>query len=250
MSPLRSLLADNPGPFTHEGTRTYIRGRRQVVVIDPGPDLPAHVDAVVRTVAHADRVTLALTHGHGDHAGGLETLLDALPAAEVAGAGHRLARPLSDGDTLESDAGSLIALHTPGHTRDHLAFHWPEASSLFAGDMVLGVGDTTWVAEYSGCVADYLASLTRLEGLPLERVYPAHGPDQSDPPSLWARYRAHREQRIEQVRDALAEDPDAPLGAILERVYGEAVPPNLRGAAERSLQALVDHVTAHPAARP
>jgi glyoxylase-like metal-dependent hydrolase (beta-lactamase superfamily II) len=250
VNPLRSLLADNPGPFTHEGTRTYILGHREVAIVDPGPDLSDHVRAVVRLVDTAERVTVVLTHGHGDHAGAVDSLMVALPQASVVGAGHRAARPLSHGDRVPTDVGDLEAIHTPGHTRDHLAFHWLEGRALFAGDMVLGVGDTTWVAEYPGCVADYLESLSRLEALPLERVHPAHGPDQSDPVALWRRYRSHREGRIVAVRRVLSREPGAGATAILERVYGDTVPAGLVGAAVASVAALAEYVRTHPGGSP
>lgn len=250
MNPLRSLLADNPGPFTQEGTRTYILGHRRVAVVDPGPDLSDHVRAVVRSVEEAEEVTVLLTHGHRDHAGAVDALLEALPGASVVGSGHAAARPLADGEVVETDGGLLVAVATPGHTRDHLAFHWPRARALFAGDMVLGEGDTTWVAEYPGCVADWLASLGRLEEMGLERIHPAHGPDAEDPAALFRRFRAHREARIAAVREALEGRPGASLDAVLKQVYGDLIPPDLLGAARESLQALVEYVEAHPEGLP
>lgn len=250
MKPLRSVLADNPGPFTHEGTRTHILGRRRVAIVDPGPDLPEHVRAVAGEVVEAERVTVLLTHGHRDHAGAVESLRRLVPHAEVAGSGHSAARPLLEGETVDTDAGPLITRTTPGHTADHLVFHWPAGRALFAGDMVLGVGDTTWVAEYPGCVSDWLASLARLEALPLDTVHPAHGPDVHDPPALWARYRAHREGRITRVREALGAAPGASLEELLDRVYGDTVPAGLRGAALESLKALVEYVESRPGGNP
>lgn len=250
MKPLRTVLATNPGPFTHEGTRTHLVGRRRVAVVDPGPDNPGHLDALAREVADAEGVTILLTHGHRDHAGGVDGLLARVPEAQVMGAGHPVARPLADGEAVGTDAGALVALATPGHTRDHLAFYWPDARALFPGDMVLGVGDTTWVAEYPGCVADWLASLARLETLPLETIHPAHGPDDHDPAALFRRYRAHREARIARVREVMARHPGAGPEALLGGVYGDTVPPDLQGAALASLKALVRYVESHPGGVP
>lgn len=254
MNPLRSVLADNPGPFTLEGTRTYILGQGNVAVIDPGPDLPSHVRAVARSVQAAERVTVVLTHGHGDHAGGTDALEAALADAghdvRLVGAGHPGAQALAEGESVVTDAGALVAVHTPGHAREHLCLHWPDGEALFAGDMVLGRGDTTWVAEYPGCVADYLASLSKLEALPLSRVLPAHGPEIDDPGDLWRRYRAHREDRIAAVRAAMVGRPGATREQILETVYGDTVPAGLAGAALQSLGALVEYVEAHPGATP
>lgn len=247
MTALRSILADNPGPFTLEGTRTHILGRRQVAIVDPGPAVEAHVRAVALAVVEAEEVTVLLTHGHGDHSGGVDLLLDALAGSSgpirVRGSGHRRAEPLDAGTRVSTDAGELVTILTPGHSRDHLAFHWPDGRALFAGDMVLGRGDTTWVAEYPGCVADYLDSLTRLEAMELDTIHPAHGPDLSDPRDALSRYRAHREARIERVRQILAEDPQMTARRVLDRVYGSGIPSGLIGAALASAEALVEHVT-------
>ena len=146
-----------------------------------------------------------------------------------------------------TDEGALVAVPTPGHTRDHLCYHWPERAALFAGDLVLGQGDTTWVGEYPGCVADYLGSLDRVEALPLDRVYPTHGPDIENPAAAWAAYRHHRLDRVRQVREALEDMPEATVTELVDRVYGPAVPEGLGGAALASLEALVEHArTPHP----
>ncbi len=225
--------------------------------MDPGPDLPRHVRAVVREVEGAETVRILLTHGHADHAGAVDALLAALPGTQVLGAGHPAAEALEEGAEVSTDDGALVALWTPGHTEDHLCFHWPERAALFAGDLVLGMGDTTWVGEYPGCVEDYLASLDRVAALPLDRIHPAHGPDLHDPGATWRAYRGHREARIRQVREALEElgewgagDPlpsgerarPVTLDALMIRVYGTEVPAGLQGAARASLEALVEYV--------
>ena len=251
MAPLRSILADNPGPFTLEGTRTFILGRRNVAVLDPGPDLQPHLQALAAAVVDAEEVTVVLTHGHGDHAGGVDGLRELLAAAgrrdvPVRGAGHPAATPLGEGEAVETDAGILVTMATPGHTRDHLAFHWPEGDALFAGDIVLGAGETTWVGEYPGCVADYLATLDRLERLSVGTVHPTHGPDIHDVPGVWRRFRAHREERIRQVRALVGGGRGWREDEILEAVYGDAVPAGLAGAALASLRALMEYVGKHP----
>lgn len=239
---IRWLLAANPGPFTLDGTRTYILGTEQVAVVDPGPDVEEHVRALLSLVEDAATVTLVLTHGHGDHAGAVNGIRERLGEVPVVGAGHPAARPLKPGEGVHTDAGVLLPVATPGHTPDHLAFHWPEARALFSGDHVLGRGDTTWVADYPGCVADYLSSLERLRELPLDVIYPGHGPPIRDPVQALDRFEAHRRGRIAAVRDALVAQPDASPDTLYRAVYGDTVPAGLESAAHRSLAALREYV--------
>jgi glyoxylase-like metal-dependent hydrolase (beta-lactamase superfamily II) len=238
----RWLRADNPGPFTLDGTRTYLVGRIEVAVVDPGPDLESHVRALAAALAEAREVTLLLTHGHDDHAGAVDALLRALHVeARVVGTGHERAVPAGAGG-VATDHGRLVPVATPGHTPDHLAWHWVERRALFAGDHLLGEGDTTWVAEYPGCVADYLESLTRLRALDLAVVFPAHGPPLTDPAGALERYRVHRLARVEAVRRVLSEHPGAAEALLYREVYGDSVPPELEAAARRSLAALREYV--------
>lgn len=217
-------------------------------MIDPGPDLSGHVRALTAALAGARQVAIVLTHGHPDHAGATRALARATGAevwgpAGIDGVDH----PIGDGSTLATDAGELVAVATPGHTRDHLAFHLPARAALFAGDHLLGHGDTTWVAEYPGCVADYLRSLERLRALDLAVVYPAHGPPLTDPAEALDRFEAHRRARIRQVAGVLEAVPHADIDAVLEAVYGTTLPSGVRAAARRSLEALIDHVRAQSA---
>ena len=149
---------------------------------------------------------------------------------------------LVEGASLDTDAGDLVAVHTPGHTPEHLSFHWPSRHALFVGDLFLGVGDTTWVAEYPGCVADYLRSLDRVRQLDLGVMYPTHGPPLEDPEEAIDRFAAHRHSRIEQARRAVREHPGADIEELLDAVYGTELPDALRGAARMSLAALVEYV--------
>jgi glyoxylase-like metal-dependent hydrolase (beta-lactamase superfamily II) len=153
-------------------------------------------------------------------------------------------RPLVDGDSVLTDAGTLTVIDTPGHAREHLSFHWPERGAVFVGDLLLGRGDTTWVGEYPGCVADYLGSLARLQALDLRVIYPTHGPPLEDPVEALARFGDHRRERIRQVRDAMAAHSGADPDELLDVVYGARVPEPLRPAALQSLGALVEYVRA------
>lgn len=151
-------------------------------------------------------------------------------------------RILADGATVATDRGDLVAMETPGHTREHLAFHWPERSAVFVGDLLLGRGDTTWVAEYRGCVADYLRSLERLRLLNARVLYPTHGPALTDSVEALDRFERHRRDRIEQVRAAREARPGADAETLVELVYGDAIPKSMRGAALQSLTAIVDYL--------
>ncbi|HCR04763.1 MAG TPA: MBL fold metallo-hydrolase [Gemmatimonadetes bacterium] len=256
---LRWVDAGNAGPFTLEGTRSYIVGRRRVAVIDPGPARASHVTAVAAEVAGAESVVLLLTHGHSDHAGAAPALAMRLGArilgawsngydeGEPGSSGPLPGIPLGvfgDGEGVDTDMGELTALSAPGHTCDHLVFHWRDQRAVFVGDLLLGVGETTWVGGYSGCVADYFASLDRVENLGAGVLLPAHGPPVFDPEARLGRYRAHRRERVTQVERALDAHPDASADELLLTVYGESVPEGLLPAARASLVALIEYVKA------
>ena len=241
----RFVTAGNAGPLTLDGTRTYLVGNRRVAVIDVGPALDAHVKAVREAIEEADEVALLLTHGHSDHAPGTRLLaaelgVDLWGPAAVEG----VTRPLGEGDVVPTDAGDLVAVDTPGHARHHLCLHWPTRRALFAGDLLIGKGDTVWVGEYPGCVADYLASLERVRGLGLAVIYPAHGPAIEHPVEVIDRFVAHRRARIREMEGLLAERPDATAQDLVAAIYGPSLPEGLRRAAERSVEALKAHVVA------
>ena len=237
---LRSVLAGNPGPFTLDGTLTYLVGERRVAVVDPGPDLSPHLDALARALEGAESVVLLITHAHLGHAGGAAALARGL-GARVLGAGPVDER-LGEGAPVETDAGELVAVETPGHAHPHLSFHWAERGALFAGDLVLGRGETTLVAGYPGCVSHYLASLARVLELGLRRLYPAHGPPIDAVAERRRHFAAHRRARIAQVRELRASNPTLGREEILARVYGDTVPPGLERAALASVDAILDHL--------
>jgi glyoxylase-like metal-dependent hydrolase (beta-lactamase superfamily II) len=237
------LGAGNGSPFTLDGTRTYRVGEREVALVDPGPDVDAHVRALASWVEGAEAVRIVLTHGHHDHAGAARALSGMLGVPVLGPAGvPQVDVSLADGDEVPTDLGALVAVHTPGHSADHLSYYWPSRRALFVGDLMLGRGDTTWVGEYPGCVADYLASLRRVRALAPEILYPAHGPPIQDVPAALERYERHRRERIHQVETALADRPDATAEDLVRAVYGIELPSAVRQAATLSLQALVDHV--------
>jgi glyoxylase-like metal-dependent hydrolase (beta-lactamase superfamily II) len=241
----RFITAGNAGPLTLDGTRTYLVGERTVAVIDAGPALEPHMKAVRGAVADADEVVLVITHGHSDHAAAARQLATDLEVDLWGPAGvEGVTRPLDDAGRIPTDAGDLVAVDTPGHARYHLSLHWPAARALFAGDLMLGAGDTVWVGEYPGCVADYLASLERLRALDVDVVYPAHGPPIERPGEAIDRYAAHRRARIREMERLLVDSPNASTSDLVETIYGSGLPEGLRRAVERSVEALKAHVEA------
>ena len=245
---MRFLNAGNSGAFTLDGTRTYIVGSTTVAVIDPGPNAPEHISALVSEVAGAESVSILLTHRHGDHTAGAPALAEATGAPLLGPEGVEIVETvLRAGDAIPTDEGDLVVVPTPGHAPEHVAFHLPARRALFAGDHLLGQGDTTWVGEYDGCVAEYLDSLERIRGLDLDVVYPAHGPPIHDVAATIDRFEAHRRTRIEQVQAVLDARPHAEIAEVVTAVYGSNIPETMQRAVQTSMGALVHHVRTHRA---
>jgi glyoxylase-like metal-dependent hydrolase (beta-lactamase superfamily II) len=257
------LRADNPGPMTLDGTRSYVlraHGSSGCVVVDPGPLLEPHLAAL----AEAGPVELALvTHRHPDHTGGLARFREltgapsrgGLPEFSVGDGGARV-NPLADGEVLEVAGLRIEALATPGHTGDSVCFVVSDGSSsvVLTGDTVLGRG-TTVLAEPDGSLRDYLRSLDRLSALDLPGPVlglPGHGPVVHDLGSAVHAYRAHRLERLEQVRSALtglgaelpdvgSPLPDTLLDAVTGAVYAD-VDPSVLIAARSSVRAQLEYL--------
>lgn len=236
----RIICAGNRGPFTLGGTQTYLVGRERVAVIDPGPDEEAHIRAVCHAVGDATEVTLLLSHRHSDHAGAAPALGEIMQAP-ILGSGPGATRPLADGEIIVTDEGDLVTIPTPGHSVGHVAFHWPEPKALFAGDLVLGEGSTTWVGEYPEAVGDYLEALDRIGELALQVIYPAHGRPLRDPTRTISEYRQHRLDRIREVAAARDAHPDATAAQLTELVYGSRRE-KLQEAARRSVEVILAHL--------
>jgi glyoxylase-like metal-dependent hydrolase (beta-lactamase superfamily II) len=228
------VRAENPGPFTLDGTNTWVVGRDPAWVVDPGPALDEHVAAVAREAARRGGLGgVALTHSHRDHTEALDALLGAAGPAPVGAMemppGHAGAfEPLADGARL----GPFLAVATPGHSPDHLAF--VAGAACFAGDAVLGTG-SVFVAPAPGALAGYLEALRRLRAMPLEVLCPGHGPVVADPAAKLDEYLAHRLDRERRLVDALARGLRREA-ELLDEVWDDA-PPALRPAAATTLRA-------------
>jgi glyoxylase-like metal-dependent hydrolase (beta-lactamase superfamily II) len=224
---IRDIVAPNPGPFTLGGTRTYLLG--DSVVLDPGPAIESHIEAV--RAAMPNLRTILITHRHGDHAPA------AIPLKRLTGA--RIVAPpgvteeteviLHGGETVED----LEVIATPGHTEEHVCFFTSDRD-LFTGDTILGEG-TTAIFPPDGNMTQYIRSLHTLRARNPRRIYPAHGPTRDDAVALIDDYIAHRLQREQQIIDAL----DAGAHTIPEmrrRIYAN-LDPRLEKAAEVQIAA-------------
>ena len=241
-------MAANPGPLTLDGTRTYVVGADPCLVIDPGPMLGFHLDAVEIEIGESEVAAVCLTHWHPDHAEGAAELVVRLGAqlAATAESAERAALDepgleLGEGVEIEFDGGRLRTVLTPGHCPDHACFYWPETGALFTGDTILGEG-TSMIAPPEGDMAAYLASLERLRGLESEVIYPGHGPVIHETERVIEEYIAHRMEREQQVIEALAGGALKPA-EIRAAVY-EDLDPLLHGAAEGSVLAHLNKLVA------
>lgn len=221
------LTAPNPGLMTGPGTNTYLVGRGRLAVVDPGPDDPTHLDALVAE-AHRRRATVAtivVTHTHPDHAPGAAALA-ARTGAEVVGFGAADGflpdRTVGDGDLVAGDSFALRAIHTPGHASNHLCFLIEGAGVLLTGDHVMH-GSTVVIRPPDGDMNQYLASLERLAGPDpgFATVAPGHGRLIGDPAPVLRATIAHRLERERTVACALAAAGEATVDDLLPTVYAD-----------------------------
>jgi glyoxylase-like metal-dependent hydrolase (beta-lactamase superfamily II) len=212
VSPLiRRVVADNPSAFTYKGTGTYIVGHGKVAVIDPGPLLDAHVEALMHALEGETVTHILITHTHSDHSPAAAPLKK-LTGAKTYGYGpHGSGAGEEDGDTdfvpdvelrhgdmIFGDGWTIEAVHTPGHTSNHLCFALREEKVLFSGDHVMG-WSTSIVSPPDGDMTAYMASLELLLGRDDETYWPTHGPAIRDPKTLVRAFIAHREDREHQI---------------------------------------------------
>ena len=215
------VLAHNPSAFTYYGTQTYVAGERQVAVIDPGPDLPEHLDALEEAIGDKPLVAIMCTHTHRDHSPAARPLAERTgapiigcaplaletvgPRADAAFDGdYAPDRVLADGEALEVDGEPITAVGTPGHTSNHLCFAYRGA--LFSGDHVMG-WSTTVVVPPDGDMAAYMRSLDKLRQRDDRVYYPAHGPAVENPQQYVRHLLGHRMQREKQILRLVGERP-------------------------------------------
>lgn len=273
LSPLvRRVIARNPSAFTFHGTGTYILGGgSSVAVIDPGPDDPQHIAALLAALGGADVSHILITHTHRDHSPGAAPLQKAtgaptyafgphpLPAGGIAveeGGDHDFHpdRLLEDGARLEGDGWTVTALHTPGHISNHLCFALEEEMALFSGDHVMG-WSTTVISPPDGSMTEYYDSLRKLLPRDDSRYYPTHGaPIDRDttgksPQHFVEALLAHRAGREMQIVKCLTANGPMTIPQMVERMYAD-VPKYLHGAAARSVLAHLIHMAAEGRVRP
>jgi glyoxylase-like metal-dependent hydrolase (beta-lactamase superfamily II) len=248
---IRRVVANNPSPFTFKGTGTYIVGHGKVAVVDPGPDDPTHIDAVLKALRGETVTHILVTHTHIDHVPATPALAKATGAKVYSHGPHPIPPTgvtteqqgdfgfapdikLSDGDVVKGDGWNVEAVYTPGHISNHLCFAVKEDNALLSGDHVMG-WSTAVISPPDGNMADYFASLRKL--LPRkETLYiPTHGAEIRNPVSFVNSYIEHRLGREEQILSRLKEGRQT-IPQMVARNYADT-PLHLHAAAGRSMLA-------------
>jgi glyoxylase-like metal-dependent hydrolase (beta-lactamase superfamily II) len=254
---IRRVLANNPSPFTFKGTSTFIVGKGNVAVIDPGPDDDAHLQAILEAMRGETVSHILITHSHADHSP-LAARLKAATGARTYGhsaikpvdaAGPRLDASidhdfvpdvtLADGDLIEGNGWSIEAVFTPGHMSNHMCYALREEKALFAGDHVMAWA-TSVIAPPDGDMGQYFASLRKLLERDDDIYLPSHGPARREPLPLVRGYLAHRRMREAAIL-ARVQQGARTVGEIVAAIYAD-VDPRLHGAAALSTRAHLDHL--------
>lgn len=240
---VRRLLAPNPSMMTGPGTNTYLLGSKEIAVIDPGPAIPEHVDAI-QELADGPIKWILVTHTHPDHSPAA-ALLAAATGAEQFGRNPAKGRHqdqtfkpdhiLADGGTFETKEFSLQVIHTPGHASNHLCYLHTGRKMLFTGDHIIN-GSTVVIDPPDGNMGDYLRSLERLRSVSMEVILPGHGEIMEQPQEAVDWLIKHRLQRESKIVRALSVHPDSTSRELVPLVY-EDVDEKLHELAEHSLLA-------------
>ncbi|MGD8326109.1 MAG: MBL fold metallo-hydrolase [Sphingomonadales bacterium] len=246
---LRRVVAPNAGPFTYTGTGTYILGENDVAVIDPGPDNPAHLDALMNAIGDARISHIIVTHTHRDHSP-LSQALKKLSGAPIWGCpplaphgdgdhfeealddSYKPDRILKDGDIVEGNSWTLKAIATPGHVSNHFCYHWLEENALFCGDHVMS-WSTSVILPPDGDMADYLTSLEKIKAMDVSTLWPTHGQPITEVKPFLSALIQHRMDRESAILATLNEGESA-IMPIVEKLYIDT-PKALYPAAARSV---------------
>jgi len=260
---VRALCAGNASPFTFKGTVSYIVGSGKVAIIDPGPDDPAHIEALLHAVRGESVTHIILTHTHRDHSPAAAPIRAATGAATYGEGPHRASRPLhigeinpldaagdtdfhpdhtlADGDVITGDDWTLEAITTPGHCANHMAYALKETNSLFSGDHVMG-WSTSIVAPPDGAMSDYMASLYKLAPRSENVYFPGHGNLIREAPRFVQSYIRHRLGREESILHRLSKGA-ADIPTLVRAIY-IGIDPRLVGAAGLSVLAHLEDLVA------
>jgi glyoxylase-like metal-dependent hydrolase (beta-lactamase superfamily II) len=260
---VRRVMADNPGPFTFKGTISYIIGEGKVAIVDPGPDDPKHIGALLDAVRNETVTHIFVTHTHRDHSPAVPAVKAATGATVYAEGPHRAARPLfiseqrrldhsgdmdfrpdvalKDGEVVAGEGWTIEAVTTPGHTANHMAFAFKERNALFCGDHVMA-WSTSIVAPPDGAMSDYMASLDKLSKRNEQLYFPGHGPAINDASRFVAYYILHRKAREASILHRLGKGA-TDIPTIVRAIY-IGLDPRLTGAAGLSVLAHMEDMVA------
>lgn len=255
---VRRIVANNGGPLTFHGTNTYLVGTKSLAIIDPGPDDPAHHDAILQAAAGTPITHILVTHRHRDHVDGTLALQSATGAKTAAYDGTRSLRGMSinaptgedfidlefvpdrdlkDGDVVEGEDWRLNVVHTPGHAPDHLCFAFDSERIFFSGDHVMS-WNTTVIAPPEGSMADYITSLEMLLERNDDLYLPGHGGRLETPQRMVRAYLLHRRLREQSILDAVRNGHSS-ISSLVSEIYS-GVPRSVVGAAALSVLAHVE----------
>jgi glyoxylase-like metal-dependent hydrolase (beta-lactamase superfamily II) len=243
LSPLvKRITAGNASVFTGPGTNTYLVGNDNVTVVDPGPALDSHIEAIVKASDSIKQIIV--THTHPDHSPGVKLLQEAIdvPAyglitdtTKDQDKTFSPAKLLSDGDVLEEEEYSIEVIHTPGHASNHLCYLLKEEGLIFTGDHIMN-GSTVVISPPDGNMKHYIQSLEKLKNYDLKTIAPGHGELMKDPQLVAEWIVKHRLEREKKVSDALREAGEGTPDSLVNKVYDD-VDSSLFPIAKWSLQA-------------